>query len=140
MGKAHCFAAPLKHETATLVNEFFNRQDLAAALLVAEVRLGELFKAMDTHRGRVPGKGSTSGTFSKKKKYKAIESLGFADPKKTAYRFELMAEHQDIVEQVTAEASAIFGAQRFIIDHFGQCFSVSPYISSDFTSQIIIII
>jgi len=60
-------------------------QGLAGMLLDAEVRLGELFGGMKKAQGRnqyTKEEGSTGGT-----KLKTIESLGFDDPKKTAYRF-----------------------------------------------------
>jgi hypothetical protein len=71
------------------------------------MRLGELFKGLE--RGKTGPKGngelgSNGGTKYKviegnqyagytdaTSKYKTIESLGFDDPKKNAYRFELLA-------------------------------------------------
>ena len=77
-------------------------QGLAGALLDAEVRLGELFgglKKGKTGPKRQDELGSTDGT-----KFKVIRDLGFDDPKKTAYRFELLASRPDIVERVKREA------------------------------------
>ena len=60
-------------------------QGLAGALLDAEMRLGELFKGMEQgKRGPKTELGFTGET-----KFKTIKNLGFDDPKKTAYRFEL---------------------------------------------------
>lgn len=89
-----------KVETAAGVREQkkSEAQDLASALLDAEVRLGELFKGMESVGHR---KASTDG---RQTKYDTIKSLGFTDPEKTAHRFELLADHPEIVERVKAEA------------------------------------
>lgn len=73
--------------------------DLAGLLLDAEVKLGELFGKLEKGKGNQYVQSSTGGT-----KHDVIESLGFDDPKKTAYRFELLASRPDIVERVKAEA------------------------------------
>ena len=60
-------------------------------------------------------RGSIGGT-SGKTKFKTIEALGFDDPKKTAYRFELLASRPDIVERVKVEAPlGFFLAPRLVI-------------------------
>jgi N6-adenosine-specific RNA methylase IME4 len=86
--------------TAVRVQKMDEAQDIAAVLLDAEVRLGELFAGMEATRNRhlTPSIGGRST------KYETIRSLGFADPEKTAHRFELMAKHKDIVERVKLEA------------------------------------
>lgn len=81
-------------------------QDLAGALLDAEVRIGELFKAMpkashDRGNQYTSGK-ATPVSPSQTTKQTTIEKLGFH--KKQAERFETLAEHPEIVEQVKAEA------------------------------------
>jgi hypothetical protein len=68
-------------------------QDLADTLLDAEIRLGEMFEGLEKKRGNQYVQSSISGT-----KHAVIKSLGFKDPKKTAYRFELLASRPDIVE------------------------------------------
>jgi len=77
-------------------------QDMASTLLDAEVRLGELFTAIEKTRGNQYLQASTDGR--QRTKYSTIRSLGFTDPEKTAHRFETLAAHKDIVEQVKAEA------------------------------------
>ena len=62
-------------------------------MLDAEVRLGELFAALEKSKNQYAP--STSGS----SKYEVIKNLGFTDPGKTAYRFELLARHKDIIEQ-----------------------------------------
>ena len=95
-----------KLDVATAVREqkISEAQDMASALLDAEVRLGELFDKIEQTRGNQYVQGSTDGT--RQTKYEVIESLGFADPKKTAHRFEMLAANKDIVEKVKAEAIA----------------------------------
>jgi len=79
-------------------------QMISEAVLDAEVRLGQLFKALQPK----PGKRtdielrSDSGTRLDKSKEEVIEDLGFS--KTQAYSFETLAENADIVEQVKAEA------------------------------------
>jgi hypothetical protein len=60
----------------------------------AEVRLGELFKGLEKKQG-FASIGCTDATNTK---YDTIRSLGFDDPKATAYRFEQLADYKDIVE------------------------------------------
>lgn len=77
-------------------------QDLAGALLDAEVRIGQLFKALPKAEAGRPSKISTTGGTNKTTKKATIEKLGFG--KTQAERFETLAEHPEIVEQVKAEA------------------------------------
>ncbi|HWP23514.1 MAG TPA: hypothetical protein VNM15_04935 [Candidatus Binatia bacterium] len=84
---------------------------MASALLDAEVRLGELFAAMEKDRSF---HGNQFGDLSSvkghhKTKYETIKSLGFPDPVNTAHRFELMAKHKDIVERVNPYRTSLFG-------------------------------
>ena len=73
---------------------------LAEAVLDAEVRMGELFqkipKAVNQHKS-----AADSGVGSKSKK-EVVADLGFSE--KQAERFETLADNQDIVEFVKAEA------------------------------------
>jgi hypothetical protein len=79
-------------------------QMLAEALLDAEVRLGELFKALPTKSGKrtdiEPRSGD--GTRLEKCKEEAFNDLGFS--KTVAYSFETLAENQELVELVKAES------------------------------------
>jgi len=77
-------------------------QDMASALLDAEMKLGELMKGLDKHEHRL-NRPSTNGS-PERGKYEVIKSLGFADPEKTAHRFELLAEYPEIVERIKAQA------------------------------------
>jgi hypothetical protein len=84
-------------------------QQLAGALLDAEVRLGQLFQAMPTNQGaRTDKEPSNNGVT----KYEIIRDLGFDEPKMTASRFEALASHVDIVERVKASYSAMGFAGR----------------------------
>jgi hypothetical protein len=47
-----------------------------------------------------------ASTDGRPEKYKTIKSLGFDDPKKTAHRSEMLADHKDIVEKIKQEAIA----------------------------------
>lgn len=79
-------------------------QDLASALLDAEVRIGQLLKKLP----KEPGKRTdlqprfSAGTRLKPTKDETIKNLGFE--KTQAHRFETLANHPEIVEQVKAEA------------------------------------
>ena len=77
---------------------------LSDALLDAEVRLGELIREIPTNQGkRTDIELSDSGVpKSGKSKETTIKDLGLS--KKQAQRFEILAEHKDIVEYVKAEA------------------------------------
>jgi hypothetical protein len=81
-------------------------QMLAEAVLDAEVRLGELFKAIP-HAPNNRGNQYTSGkgtplSLCQKSKQETLEDLGFS--KKQGQRLEALAENADIVEYVKAEA------------------------------------
>lgn len=80
-------------------------QDLADALLDAEVRIGELFKAMPKATGshweeKRENKSSTAATFTSKEQ--AAQQLGL--DKHYVSRCQQLADNQDIVQQVKAEA------------------------------------
>ena len=87
---------------------------LSSALLDAEVRIGELLKEIPKDPGGRPQKTSDTAvhSFSKpgidatstapKPKLEVVKDLGFTP--KQANRFETLANNQDIVEQVKAEA------------------------------------
>lgn len=78
-------------------------QDLAGALLDAEVRIGQLFKALPKASGeRTDLQPSNTGVTRSTTKQETVENLGFN--KMQASRFETLAEHLEIVEQVKAEA------------------------------------
>jgi hypothetical protein len=80
-------------------------QMLSAALLDAEVRLGELFKALPKGSGgdrRSENFKTDSGVGFEKPKIEVIQELGFSE--KQAERFETLADNQDLVEQVKQEA------------------------------------
>jgi DNA modification methylase len=94
-------------------------QMLAEALMDAEVRIGEILLAMPKASGGNHGnqytsaKSDTSVEFAKTKleanppvqsKAEAIKSLGFDN--KQAERFQTLAQHKDVVEQVKQEARA----------------------------------
>jgi hypothetical protein len=94
-------------------------QMLAEALMDAEVRIGEILLAMPKASGGNHGnqytsaKSDTSVEFAKTKleanppvqsKAEAIKSLGFDN--KQAERFQTLAQHKDLVEQVKQEARA----------------------------------
>ncbi len=72
---------------------------LAEALLDAEVRIGELTKEIE----QLPGKNNSkrdSGVANSKTE--TIEQLGFTS--RQVERFESLANHPEVVEQVKAEA------------------------------------
>lgn len=78
---------------------------LSEALLDAEVRIGELLKQLPKAGGgdrRSADFKSDSAVDFEKSKKKAVEDLGFSQ--KQAERFETLANHPDLVEQVKAEA------------------------------------
>jgi hypothetical protein len=80
-------------------------QMLSAALLDAEVKLGELFKELPKGSGgdrrSEDFKSCSAATFEKPKE-DVIKELGFS--KFQANRFETLADNQDLVEQVKQEA------------------------------------
>lgn len=79
---------------------------LSEALLDAEVRLGELFKALPKAPGARTDIKPIDTTVERfqgvKPKHEVIQELGFHS--KQAERFEILADNQDLVEQVKAEA------------------------------------
>ena len=78
-------------------------QMLSEALLDAEVKIGELLKKIPKDPGGRPAKTQDTAVHSfEKPKHEVVESLGFTT--KQANRFETLANHPDIVEQVKAEA------------------------------------
>lgn len=78
-------------------------QMLSEALLDAEVKIGELLKKIPKDPGGRPVKTQDTAVHSfEKPKHEVVESLGFSI--KQASRFETLANHPDIVEQVKAEA------------------------------------
>ncbi len=80
-------------------------QMLSAALLDAEVRLGELFKELPKSSGgdrRSENFKIDSGVDFEKPKMEVIKNLGFSQ--KQAERFETLADNQDLVDQVKQEA------------------------------------
>ena len=80
-------------------------QDIAEAVLDAEVRLGELLAEIPSTQGqRNDLQLRDSGGAKLKSKKEAIEEVGFS--KKTAERMEILAAHPDVVEAAKAEARA----------------------------------
>jgi hypothetical protein len=76
---------------------------LAEALLDAEVRLGELLKKIPKKPGKRTDLQPTDTAVGRlETKAEVVENLGFSE--KQAERFEALAENQDIVEIVRAEA------------------------------------
>ena len=76
---------------------------LAEALLDAEVRLGELFKQMPKIQGaRTDIQHRCTAATKLETKEQAAERLGFE--RTQVHRFETLAAHPDLVEQVKAEA------------------------------------
>jgi len=83
---------------------------LSEALLDAEVRLGELFKAIPKSTNNNPngvnqhkrGQIDSAVDLTSKSKKEVIEDLGFSQ--KQAERLETLAENRDLVEIVKAEA------------------------------------
>lgn len=78
-------------------------QMLSEALLDAEVKIGELLKAIPKDPGGRPEKTiPTGGTSFEKPKLQVVQDLGFT--KTQANRFETLANNPEIVAQVKAEA------------------------------------
>jgi hypothetical protein len=77
-------------------------QDLAGALLDAEARMGEILKAMPKQTAGRPSQISCSAATNLSKSA-IVKELGFE--KTQAYRFEVLAEHLDLIEAVKAEAA-----------------------------------
>lgn len=76
-------------------------QELGGALLDAEARMGELFKAMPKAQGqRVTPRGTAAPRLTKSA---SIKELGFEITQ--AKRFEVLAEHPELIEAVKAEAA-----------------------------------
>ena len=69
----------------------------------AEARMGEILKAMPKAQGqKAAPRGSAAPRLSKSA---TIKELGFE--KRQAYRFEVLAEHLDLIEAVKAEAGEL---------------------------------
>lgn len=79
-------------------------QDIADAVLDAEVRIGELMERVPTQSRFNAEKRHDSAvqSFERQTKTKVIEDAGFTV--KQVQRFETMAKHPEVVEQVKAEA------------------------------------
>jgi len=77
---------------------------IGEAVLDAEVRLGELFKEIPTKQGQRTDMELVPRNEYKlyKNKKETINDLGFSQP--TAQRLETLADNQDLVEYVKAEA------------------------------------
>lgn len=78
---------------------------LSEALLDAEMRIGELLKKIPKAPGArtdIKPTDSTVARLQPSTKREAVEALGFTS--KQAERFETLASHPDLVEQVKAEA------------------------------------
>jgi len=79
-------------------------QDIADAVLDAEVRIGELMSMVPTQSRFNAEKRQDSGvvSFERKTKTQVIEDAGFTP--KQVQRFQTLAAHPEIVEQAKAEA------------------------------------
>ncbi len=77
---------------------------MAGALLDAKARMGELFKAMPKQTAGRPSKIHCS-TAKNLSKSAAVKELGFEPAQ--AHRFEVLAEHPELIEAVKAEAQPI---------------------------------
>lgn len=77
-------------------------QELAEVKLRAEVRLGELTRAMPKSKGGRPGKNSAPTVQSLETKADALERVNI--PHQRASQYEVMANNTDIVEKAIAEA------------------------------------
>ena len=77
-------------------------QMLAEALIDAEVRIGDLLKTIPKAKNQYDKCNSQQCEEQKETKQEVIARLGFN--KDQANRFETLASHKDIVEQVKAEA------------------------------------
>lgn len=81
--------------------KFDEARMLSEALLDAEVKLGELTKAIPRAKNQYQN-ATDSAVASVPTKYEVIQSLGFTP--KQVERFEVLADNKDLVEQVKAEA------------------------------------
>ena len=78
-------------------------QDIADAVLDAEVRIGELMENVPKTRGNQHTKALIDSVVDRQKpKSEVVRESGFTQ--KQVERFQTMAKHPDIVEQVKAEA------------------------------------
>lgn len=79
-------------------------QDIAEAVLDAEVRIGQLMAKVPTQSKYNAEKRQDNGvqSFDRKTKTEVIEEAGFTS--KQVQRFEALAAHPDIVEQAKAQA------------------------------------
>ena len=77
-------------------------QDIADALLLAEMRLGELISEIPESPGKRTDLNPEDDVQRSKKD--VVQALGFSV--KTAQRFETLAKHPDIVASMSAEARA----------------------------------
>lgn len=73
---------------------------LAEALLDAEVRIGEILKAMPKAKNQYAMDSAVQSTFTPK--LEAAKQLGFNE--KQVQRFQTLAENKDLVEQIKQEA------------------------------------
>ena len=79
-------------------------QLLSEAVLDAEVKIGELMKALPKASGGQPYHQNSTKDTAVPSKIQTIEDAGFT--KKQAQRFETLASHKDLVEKAKAEARA----------------------------------
>jgi len=77
-------------------------QAIAEAVLDAEVRLGELFATLPKNKVGRPSNIIDSGVENLPKKSEVVSEAGFSQ--KQAERFQMMAKHPEVVEQVKTEA------------------------------------
>lgn len=77
-------------------------QEIAEAVLDAEVKVGELTAEIEKSKGGRPSETGDSIVASFPSKSKALSDIGI--PKRTAERFEHLARHPEAVEQAKREA------------------------------------
>lgn len=104
--RRNCFASGVAQEVRKQKLE--EAQYISEAVLDAEVRLGELMKALPKasyDRGnQYTGGKTTALSDSQNSKTQTIKDAGFTP--KQAERFQQLAEHKDLVEKAKAEARA----------------------------------
>ena len=91
-----------KMANAVLRQKRVEERMLGEAIIDAKVKVGEFTKQIPTSDGGRPCKTSDSAVASYGTKEEAINSLGFS--RKQVERMETLADNQDLVEQVKAEA------------------------------------
>ena len=79
-------------------------QDIAEAVLDAEMKIGELTKRMDKSVGGRPSETKDTAVHSFSTKSRQLEEIGIKE--KTKQRFEQLATHPETVEKAKADARA----------------------------------